>query len=187
MASIKKTFIQAFKYTNKILLSLFYSKKFLSGKHFENDFMGYVWAWRNIFRVPKLRLRGIKFPVSKLTRVSNGRNLVFDVSSLNVFQQPGCFFQNYEATITIGRDVHMAANVGIITQNHDPKNPNKHLSAKPVVIGNECWIGMNVVILPGVELGDNTTVGAGSIVTKSFNEGHCIIAGNPAKIIKKIS
>lgn len=44
---------------------------------------------------------------------------------------------------------------------------------------------MNSVILPGVVLGEHTVVGAGSIVTKSFSEGYCVIAGNPAKIIKK--
>ncbi len=55
-----------------------------------------------------------------------------------------------------------------------------------VNIGEKCWIGMNSVILPGVTLGTNTIVGADSIVTKSFPEGFCVIAGNPAKIIKAI-
>jgi acetyltransferase-like isoleucine patch superfamily enzyme len=45
---------------------------------------------------------------------------------------------------------------------------------------------MNAMILPGVHLGDNTIVGAGSVVTKSFPEGNVVIAGNPAKIIKKL-
>ena len=45
---------------------------------------------------------------------------------------------------------------------------------------------MNAMIMPGVELGPHTVVGAGAVVTKSFPEGHCVIAGNPAKLIKKI-
>ena len=61
---------------------------------------------------------------------------------------------------------------------------NRHVKW-PVSFKN-CWIGFNAVILPGVILGDNTIVGAGSIVTKSFESGHCVIAGNPAKIIKYI-
>lgn len=173
------------KSINRFLLSIFYKKEYLRGKHFEKSFIGFVWGWRGVFRSFKLRKRGIRFPVSKLTRVSNGRNLEFDVSSLNVFQQPGCFFQNYEAKITIGKDVHMAANVGVITQNHNPANPNEHLPGKDVVIGDGCWIGMNAVILPGVKLGPFTTVGAGAVVTHSFEEGHCVIAGNPARMIRK--
>ena len=51
-------------------------------------------------------------------------------------------------------------------------------------IGDNSLIGMNAVILPGVELGDHTIVAAGAIVTKSFPKGFCIIAGNPAKIVK---
>ena len=45
---------------------------------------------------------------------------------------------------------------------------------------------MNSVILPGVVLGDHTVVGAGSIVTKSFEDGYCVIAGNPAKVIRTL-
>lgn len=172
---------------NKLILSLFYKRRFLQGKHFDSGRFGYVWAWRGIARSFKLRLRGIRFPVGKNTRLSNGKNLDFDVSSMNVFQQPGCFFQNYEAKIIIGKDVHIAANVGIITQNHNPQNPEEHLPAKEVFIGDGCWIGMNAVVLPGVRLGPRTTVGAGSVVTKSFEQGNCVIAGNPARVIKFFS
>lgn len=173
-----------FSCVNRAILSLFYKKEFLHGKYFDESRFGFVWCWRGIGRSFKLRSRGIRFPVGKNTRISNGRNLKFDVSSLNVFQQPGCFYQNYEAMINIGKDVHIAGNVGIITQNHNPQNPDEHLPAKPVTIGNHCWIGMNAVILPGVVLGDYTTVGAGSVVTHSF-DGHCVIGGNPAQVIKK--
>ena len=175
-----------FSATNRFFLSLFYQRKYLKGKYFDESRFGFVWAWRGILRSFKLRRRGIRFPVGKNTRISNGRNLEFDVSSMNIFQQPGCFYQNYEAKITIGKDVHIAGNVGIITQNHNPANPDDHLPGKPVSIGDHCWIGMNAVVLPGVTLGDYTTVGAGSVVTRSFEHGHCVIAGNPAKIIKMI-
>ena len=46
---------------------------------------------------------------------------------------------------------------------------------------------MGSIILPGVVLGDYTIVGAGSVVTKSFKDGYCVIGGNPAKIIKRLN
>lgn len=52
-----------------------------------------------------------------------------------------------------------------------------------IKIGNDCFIGIRSIILPGVTLGDQTIVGAGSVVTKSFPEGHVVIAGNPAKVL----
>ncbi len=54
-----------------------------------------------------------------------------------------------------------------------------------VKIGDYCWIGMNSVILPDVELGVYTIVQANSYVTSSFRDGYCVIVGNPAKVIKK--
>ncbi len=74
----------------------------------------------------------------------------------------------------------------MITENHDLNNLDYHQPTQPILIGKNCWIGMNAVILPGVVLGDHTIVGAGAVVTKSFSEGSCVIVGNPAKLIRKI-
>ena len=95
---------------------------------------------------------------------------------------PGCYIQGM-GKIIIGDYTQIAANVGIISSNHDLYDTNKHIESV-VEIGKYCWVGMNSVILPGVHLGDFTIVGAGSVVTKSFTEGYCVIGGNPAKIIK---
>lgn len=58
-------------------------------------------------------------------------------------------------------------------------------SGKPIVIGEDCWLGGNVIVLPGVTIGEGSTVGAGSVVTKDVPPYHCV-AGNPARIIRKI-
>lgn len=85
--------------------------------------------------------------------------------------------------IYIGNYVRIATNCGLLSSNHDLYDHNRSHN-KPIKIGDYSWIGMNSVITAGVELGTRTIVGAGSVVTKSFPDGYCVIAGNPAKIIK---
>ena len=167
----------------KAFCSLFYDEKYLKGKFFEEKRMGYVWCLKSLSRYFALKKKHIRFPIGKNTLVLDGNNITIDPSSLNVMQQPGCYFQAFEH-LTIGKDVWIAPNVGIITANHDPQNPEKHMPGAEVVIGDRCWIGMNSVILPGVVLGNNVTVGAGSVVTKSFEQGNCVFVGSPARIIK---
>lgn len=98
---------------------------------------------------------------------------------------PNCYINAHNGII-VGDYVNIAPGVGLISANHDPHDNTKHLKAKPIKLGKDTWIGMNAVILPGVELGPKTIVGAGAIVTKSFPEGNCVIAGNPAKIVRKL-
>ena len=76
--------------------------------------------------------------------------------------------------------------MGLITTNHDIKDPSKHVDGQDIVLGEKCWIGMNAVILPGVILGPGTVVGAGAVVTNSFPQGRCVLGGVPAKLIKDI-
>jgi acetyltransferase-like isoleucine patch superfamily enzyme len=96
---------------------------------------------------------------------------------------PGCYIQAING-IEIGDETILAPGVGLISANHDPDDLDRHLPCEPIRIGKHCWIGMNAVILPGVQLGDHTIVGAGAVVTRSFPHGHCVIAGNPARLIR---
>ena len=95
-----------------------------------------------------------------------------------------CYIQG-GGGIDIGDYTQIAPNVGIISSNHDLYDSRKSRN-KIVEIGRYCWLGMGAIILPGVKLGDFTIVAAGSVVTKSFEEGYCVIAGVPAVKIKKL-
>lgn len=97
---------------------------------------------------------------------------------------PGCYIQAI-GRIYIGDYTQIAANVGMISANHDLYDSREHV-VEDIRIGRYCWIGMGAIILPGVVLGDYTIVGAGSVVTKSFPEGYCVIAGNPARLLKRL-
>jgi len=104
---------------------------------------------------------------------------------INVYpgDNPGIYI-NAVNGLEIGDYSNIGPQVGIMTSNHDLIDNEKHIPSGPVIIGRFCWIGKAVNIMPGIVLGDFVTVGAGAIVTKSFPEGYCVIAGNPARVIK---
>jgi UDP-3-O-[3-hydroxymyristoyl] glucosamine N-acyltransferase len=96
------------------------------------------------------------------------------------------FPDNHDPHIHYGKNCEISANVRFITKNHDFYNIHKMQPTEDIIIGDDCWIGSGVVILPGVCLGEHTLVGASSVITKSFPNGWCVIAGNPAKIIRTL-
>jgi acetyltransferase-like isoleucine patch superfamily enzyme len=123
------------------------------------------------------------WPVHPTSKVTNAANVLAGVDTCPGLMG-GCYIQGI-GKITIGDYTQIAANVVIISANHDLYDTRKHIP-KEVRIGKYCWLGAGVSVMPGVELGDFTIVGAGAVVTKSFPEGHCVIAGNPAKVIKQL-
>ncbi len=177
------------KILNKIgifVFQMFYRKEFIGGKQFDN-LSGVKSCCRYWFdQKIKGYNRHCPFPVNPTTTIGNPNNIHFDVDNIDNFWKVGCYYQCWRGNIYIGKGTYIAQNVGIITENHNPYNLDEHLPATDVHIGQNCWIGMNSVVLPGVTLGDGTVVGAGSVVTKSFLDGHCVIAGVPAKIIKRL-
>ena len=138
-----------------------------------------MWFWQNVLRINK----GVYWPVHFSSTVIGSRNIYCGIETCPGYM-PGCYIQGI-GKIYIGDYTQIAANVGIISANHDPYDNRRHLPSE-VHIGQYCWIGMNAVILPGVTLGDFTIVGAGSVVSKSFQEGHCVIGGAPARLIRKL-
>lgn len=104
------------------------------------------------------------------------------------------FYANYNLTIldtakvSIGNNVFIGPSVNIYAATHplDVERRNKNLEkGVPISIGNNVWIGGNTTILPGVNIGDNTVIGAGSVVTKDI-PSNVLAVGNPCRIIKKL-
>lgn len=174
-----------------ILAWLFYDKRYLRGRWFAGRLKGLCaigWEWVTHDALSKVILhqnQEARFPIGHHVRVACPENVEFDPDDLNNFHSIGIYIQAI-GKVTIGKGTYIGPNVGIITANHDLQDLDKHMEPKPVVLGEKCWIGMNSVVLPGVVLGPRTIVGAGSVVTKSFEEGRCVIAGNPARKIRDI-
>lgn len=89
----------------------------------------------------------------------------------------GNLYVNASNGIVIGDDTLVASGVKLVSANHGPAAGRAALPAPPIVIGARCWLGANSVVLPGARLGDETTVGAGAVVTRSFSQGHMTLVG----------
>ena len=105
------------------------------------------------------------------------------------------FYANYNcivldvAKVTIGNNVMLAPNVAIYTAGH-PIHPDSRKSGYeygiPITIGNNVWIGGNVVVNPGVNIGNNAVIGAGSVVTRDIPD-NAIAVGNPCRVVRYVT
>jgi maltose O-acetyltransferase len=106
----------------------------------------------------------------------------------NFYANFGCVILD-ACEVRIGKNCMLGPQVGLYTATH-PLDPTERSSGKeygkPVSIGDDCWIGGRAVINPGVALGNNVVVASGAVVTKSFG-GNVVLAGNPAKVIKRLN
>ena len=173
-----------------ILGAIFYDKKYYYGRWFKGKYGGITapgWRWICLSACGKRFNPDVPWPCSPFIVVGNYKNIHFHPDDVHNFQGRGNYFQTWtDGHIYIGKGTYIAFNVIIITTNHSIYNLEEHDSPKDVKLGDNCWIGANSIILPGVELGPHTVVGAGSVVTKSFPEGNCVIVGNPAYKLKEI-
>ena len=136
----------------------------------------YPWDRREPDRRGKLRLMYEANPMALLVEqaggaASDGRRAILDI-----------------APVHIGDHVWLGPGTKIITVNHPltPMGRRRHLGiAKPVTIGNDVWMGANVVVLPGVTIGDNVVIAAGAVVTKDV-PSNTLVGGVPAKKIRDL-
>lgn len=111
-----------------------------------------------------------------------GENIQF---GKNVFVNFNCSILSC-AKVEIGDNCYIAPNVQLYTAIHpiNPEQRNKAINlAKPIKIGANCWLGGGVIVLAGVEIGEGTTIGAGSVVTKNIPP-RCVAVGNPCRVLK---
>lgn len=154
---------------------------------FKNTIINKVTLYDYITHRMCLKLWGAKdkvyWPVHKNSEIACPNNIYVGVNA-NPGTRPGCYIQG-NGGIYVGNYVQFASNIGIISANHDLNDQALHVN-NPVIIGSYSWIGQGALIMPGVKLGPRVIVGAGSVVTKSFPNGWCVVAGNPARIIKEL-
>lgn len=103
-------------------------------------------------------------------------------------------YANYNLTlvddtyIEVGDNTQFGPNVTLATASHpvEPGLREEFLQFnKPIKIGKNCWLGTGVIVLPGVSIGDNVVIGAGSVVNKNIPD-NCVAVGVPCKVIKKV-
>jgi acetyltransferase-like isoleucine patch superfamily enzyme len=138
------------------------------------------------------------FIYQKILRINS--NVKWPVSPTSTFKKPEkiirgnrfpglskyCYLDARNG-IEFGSNVWVGPSASLVSMNHDPNNYSKYFTDSPIRIGNNCWLGSRSIILPGVQLGNHVIVAAGAVVNKSFEEDNIIIAGVPARIVKRIS
>jgi acetyltransferase-like isoleucine patch superfamily enzyme len=110
---------------------------------------------------------------------ATGRVTIGDRAAINAF----CRIFGH-GTVTIGEDTQIGPGVLITTTGHDYRN-SLETHFEPIRIGKGVWIGANVTILPGIEIGDHVVIGAGAVVNKSI-PARSVAVGIPAKVIKTL-
>jgi serine acetyltransferase len=167
------------KTIKKILFSMLFVKKEFRFMGLKNYLLYSL--FQKVFRINSQ----VPWPVHWSSVVSSYKNIKYNNEITPLGYSPSSYIQATNGII-VGSNVIHAAGLTIITSNHEMNDFTRHTKNRPVTIGDNCWIGANVTILPEVELGNHVIVAAGSVVTKSFNENNIVIGGVPAKVLKKI-
>ncbi|MCQ2335730.1 MAG: acyltransferase [Paludibacteraceae bacterium] len=133
-----------------------------------------------------LRINGsVPWPVHFTSKVIEPSNIDNDGGMRAPGYAMGCYIDARDG-IVIEEGVLIGPKVSLITVNHKATDYSEYVSKGKIILRKHCWIATGATVLSGVELGEHTIVSAGSVVTRSFPDGNCLIGGNPAVIIKKL-
>lgn len=116
-------------------------------------------------------------------RVDHGVNIR---NGRNVFINHGCTLSDIGG-IDIGDDVLLAPNVSLLSSGHpvEPFERTRRVTAAPITIGNNAWIGAGAIVLQGVTIGADSVVAAGAVVSRDVPAG-AVVAGAPARVIREL-
>ncbi|HEV7722732.1 MAG TPA: sugar O-acetyltransferase [Iamia sp.] len=105
----------------------------------------------------------------------------------NVFINHGCTLNDIGG-IDIGDEVMVGPNVSLLTSGHplDPATRRRAITAAPIRLGRNVWIGAAAIVLQGVTIGDDSVVGAGAVVTRDVPAG-VLVAGSPARLVRSLT
>ena len=130
-----------------------------------------------------LRINGrVPWPVHFTSRVLYHKKIEMG-NKCEVAMNAGCYVQARNG-IKMGHNVRTGPGVGLLSVNHNVSDYDIWDKADPIVIGNNVWIGMNSIVLPGVNIGDNVAISANSVVNRDI-PSDSIAAGNPCRVIMK--
>lgn len=161
---------------------------------FEYVFFWVRWFYRNSKGIPMVyllyyfipqkvfRINGnLAWPVHFTTRIIGRKNIkVGNMAAVGM--GPNCYIQAKNG-IEIGHNFRMGPNVGLISANHSEDDYDTWEISEPIRIGDNVWIGMGSVVLPGVSIGDNVIIAANSVVNKDI-PSNVIAGGVPCKVLR---
>lgn len=139
-----------------------------------------VWYFQNVFKI--MAKGGNPSMIGRKIYIANAQRVSFGT---------GCRLNEnvYIEAAQVGNDVLIAPNVSILSREHEhqsldiPISMQGYKEERPVIIGNDVWIGRNAILLAGVKIGNGAIVGAGAVVTKDVPD-FAVVGGVPAQIIK---
>ena len=176
----KETFSNTFLEKYKFLEYIFFFIRYLFYKKSEGIGMVYLLY----FFIPQkiLRINGsVQWPVHFTSRILFRKNIIVGRRTAPGMNS-GAYVQAKNG-IEIGNNLRMGPNVGLISANHDEDNYDRWIKTNPIKIGNNVWLGMGVIVLPGITIGDNVVIAANSVVNKNI-PSNVIAGGIPCKVLK---